>query len=79
MIDVLVPKGFEKIAESTLVGTGGVVIVAYQRDGEEKHIYFVVEDPLVTRKIALGPLPLRTLATLEAVLRDVLDNNKVRR
>lgn len=65
---------YSQVAETCLIGTGGVTCTAYKgKNGQG--IIFAVLDPIRDREnpILLGPIAEYTLKTLDNVLGDVID------
>ena len=68
----MIPEGYAKIAETQMLGTGGVTVSAYYNDGEGK-VFFLIVDPPSASKYTLGPLESRVLPTFLNVLEDVIE------
>lgn len=76
----MIPDGFIQFAQSCLNGNGGIVATAYSKNIEgEKNVLITIDDP-VTDPITtynLGPIPVRSITTLNHIIQDIIFLNKL--
>lgn len=76
----MIPEGYREFAKSCLNGNGGITATAYANTvAGEKWVLITIEDPATIPSTIhnLGPIPLRSITTLNHIIQDVLFINKI--
>jgi len=76
----LIPEGYREFAKSCLNGNGGITATAYAKTVEmEKWVLITIEDPATTPSTVynLGPIPLRSISTLNHIIQDIIFINRL--